>query len=276
MRKVILFTLLTFLFIVPGNKTFCQDTKESEKEKKSRVSLSLSADLVSRYIWRGSQYNGSSPNIQANVALNLGNFQIGNWSSYSLGGVNFVDEFDWFANYSFCKGMFTVQVTDYFFPNDTVNYDDFDYDEQRTGHVLEGMFMYNGTEKVPLSAFVAVNFYGADAAKIDDDPSSSEFNQKVGIQYSTYAEVDYTTAIKTIGLKVFLGVNLTNPKPPDPATGYIGETGYYGDKIGVVNLGLTVSKGIPITEKFTLPISATLISNPMSKKVYAVFAINFQ
>jgi len=276
MKNKFNFLILVLLMLFVGRSGFSQEAKKSEKKEKSWVSLDLSADLVSRYIWRGGQYNGSSPNIQPNIALNLGNFQIGNWSSYSLGGVNFIDEFDWFANYSFCKGMFTLQVTDYFFPNDTVNYDDFDYNEQRTGHVLEGMVSFNGTEKVPITVFVAVNFYGADAAKIDDNPSSSEFNEKTGIQYSTYAEIDYTTSIKSIGFKAFLGMNLTNPKPPDQETGYIGETGYYGDNIGLVNLGLTVSKDIPITDKFTLPISGSVILNPMSKKVYAVFAISFQ
>jgi hypothetical protein len=276
MKKKIKLSFVLILILILGAKAYSQEAEKAEAEKKSWISFDLSADLVSRYIWRGGQYNGSSPNIQPNIALNLGNFQIANWSSYSLGGVNFIDEFDWIVNYSFCKGMFTVQVTDYFFPNDTVDYNDFDYNDQRTGHVLEGMLSFNGTDKVPLSLFVAVNFYGADAARIDDNPSSSEFNQKTGIQYSTYAQIDYSTTVKTIGFKAFLGFNLTNPKPADPATGYIGETGYYGDKIGVVNLGITVSKGIPITDKFTLPISASVISNPMSKKVYGVFAINFQ
>ncbi|PLW96585.1 MAG: hypothetical protein C0591_08415 [Marinilabiliales bacterium] len=275
MKNLLLVSFMVFLLIILAVPIFCQEHEEIKKENNSWLSLEFNADLVSRYIWRGGQYNGSSPNIQPNIALNMGNFQIGSWSSYSLGGVNFISEFDWYLNYTFLKGMFTVQVTDYFFPNDTVNYNQFEYTEQRTGHVLEGMLTFNGTEKIPLSFLIAVNFYGADAAKIDDDPSSSDFNQKIGIQYSTYAELIYSTNIKSIGFDAFLGLNLTKPKPADPSTGYVGETGYYGDKIGVVNLGIKASKGIPISSKYELPISITLISNPMAKKIYGVFAINF-
>lgn len=272
MKKItFIFSFILILFVSKSN-CFSQENQNEE----SHISLDVSADLVSRYIWRGKQFGGSSPNIQPNLALNLGNFQIGNWSSYSLGGDNFVQEFDMFYNYTFFKKMFTITVTDYFFPNETVNYNYYDFKKTQTGHVFEGMISFNGTEKLPLSVFVGVNFYGADAIRLGDEPSSSDFNQRVGIQYSTYAEIAYSTSFKTVGVNAFLGLNLTNPKSADSETGFIGETGYYGDRIGVVNIGLTASKSIPITCKYSLPISISLITNPESKKVFAVFAINFQ
>lgn len=271
MKKQFSIFISLFILLISNYSAFSQE----EKGKEGLISMDISADLVSRYIWRGAQYGGSSPNIQPDIALNVGNLSIGSWSSYSLGGTNFVQEFDLYANYTFCKEMFTLTITDYFFPNDTVDYNYYDYKKNQTGHVFEGMLSFNGTEKVPLSAFVAVNFFGADAARLGDNPSSSDFNQWVGIQYSTYAEIDYATTIKTVDFKAFLGLNLTKPKPADSVTGFIGETGYYGDKIGVVNVGITASKGIPITDKYQLPISISLITNPESKKVFAVFAISF-
>jgi hypothetical protein len=271
MKKLFSLFISLFILLISNYSSFSQE----EKEKDGLVSMDISADLVSRYIWRGAQYGGSSPNIQPDIALNVGNMSLGSWSSYSLGGTNFVQEFDIYLSYTFLNEMFSVTVTDYFFPNDTVDYNYYDYKKNQTGHVFEGMLSFNGTEKVPLSAFVAVNFFGADAARLGDNPSNSDFNQWTGIQYSTYAEIDYSTTIKKVDFKAFLGMNFTKPKPADSLTGFIGEIGYYGDKIGVVNVGITASKGIPITDKYQLPISVSLITNPQSKKIFAVFAISF-
>ena len=271
MKKYSSIIICIILVVLGYTTTYSQEAKNKE----SLVSFDVSADLVSRYIWRGAQYGGSSPNIQPNIALNIGNFQIGNWSSYSLGGNNFVQEFDFFLSYTFCKEMFSITLTDYYFPDDTANYNYYDYKNTETGHVLEGAFSFNGTEKIPIGVMLAVNFYGADAIRLDDDPTSADFNERTGIQYSTYAEISYSTNIKTVGFDAFLGLNLTNPKKEDISSGYLGESGYYGDNIGVVNIGLTASKAIPVTDKYEIPVSVSLITNPQAKKVYAVFAISF-
>jgi hypothetical protein len=171
--------------------------------------------------------------------------------------------------------MFTVTLTDYYFPNDTANYNYYDFKNTQTGHVLEGMLGFNGTDKVPISLFVAVNLYGADAIRLNDDPASADFNERTGIQYSTYAEVSYSTNIKKVGFDVFLGMNLSQPKEENVTDGFIGESGYYGDNIGIVNLGLTARRAIPITDRYEIPVSVSLITNPQAKKVYAVFAISF-
>jgi len=272
MKKYVSIPILILLLFIGSGNCLAQD----EQKKDCKISFDVGADLVSRYIWRGAQYGGSSPNIQPNIALNLGNFQIGNWSSYSLGGNNFVQEFDFYAGYTFLDDMFTVMVTDYYFPDDTVDYNFYNYKKTQTGHVLEGLVSFNGTEKVPLSVMLAVNFYGGDAIRLYDDPSdTTTFNTRKGIQYSTYAEIGYSFIVKTINVDAFMGFNLTKPKAENTSTGFEGESGYYGDKIGIINIGLTASRGIPITKHYELPISVSLITNPESKKFYAVFAINF-
>ncbi|MBK7629177.1 MAG: hypothetical protein IPJ23_00235 [Ignavibacteriales bacterium] len=47
------------------------------------LSLTVSADLVSRYIWRGIDVN-DAVNIQPNLSLAVGGFSAGFWGSYSL------------------------------------------------------------------------------------------------------------------------------------------------------------------------------------------------
>ena len=263
--------LLTILFIGFSNFIFAQTSSVKDSNK---ISLNLGADLMSRYIWRGSEFGGNSPSIQPSMTLDYGNLELGAWGAYSLGGLNASQELDLYVNYNFFKKIFSLIVTDYFFPSETGNYQYFRYDKN-TGHVFEAGLSFNGTDKFPVSFSGYVNFYGADALTIGDDPSSTVFNQKTGIQYSNYFEIDYSNNIKNVDYNLFLGFTLSNPKKANLHTGYIGESGYYGTCPGVINLGITMQKSILITKNYSLPVTASLITNPQSEKVYMVFGLSF-
>lgn len=244
------------------------------QEGNTKVSLNAGADFMSRYIWRGAQFGGNAPSIQPSISLGAGNLEIGVWGAFSTAGANVGQEVDLYVSYSFFNEMFAATLTDYFFPAEGVDYDYFEYGKDKTAHILEGTLSFNGTEKLPLSLLLAVNFYGADAARINDDPNSADFNKKDGIQLSSYAELGYSTAVNDVNLDLFMGFNLIAPKKADPTTGYDGESGFYGKNRGLVNLGVTASKELAITDKFSLPIQASLITNPMDKKIYFVFGFS--
>lgn len=242
--------------------------------QESGAKLNLGADLMSRYVWRGTQFGGASPSLQPSLALTANNFEVGFWGAYSLGGQNTFQECDIYASYTFAKDLFTATLTDYFFPVDGGEYDYFDYNKNSTGHILEGTISFNGTEKFPISILFAMNFFGADAKKIVSDRNSTNFNEEDGIQHSSYLEFGYSTGISNVSLDLFAGFNLTSPEDKNLSTGYTGETGFYGSKAGLVNLGFTAGKEIAISEKFSLPVSASLITNPVSKSVFLVFGIS--
>jgi hypothetical protein len=249
MRKIkISFALIAVISMI-SMQSFAQDD-----EKGSPFSLSL--DLMSRYVWRGTDY-GAGPSIQPGVEYSKGGFAVGAWGAYTF-NKSASQEFDLYACYTI-KDMFTILVTDYFFPNEVTGYNYFDYKESTTGHVFEGTLCFNGTDKVPLSVFVATNFYGADAKHINSDGSTGK------IMYSTYAEVGYSFKY----VDVFMGVNCT------AADTAIGETGYYGNSVGVVNLGATFSKSIKLGSKFSLPLTISVITNPQAEKVYLVGGFSF-
>ncbi len=272
MKKNYFIIVLSALIVFPFYALFAQNENSDIKTGKSKVSFG--ADFVSRYIWRGMQLGGNAPNIQPAITYNYGGFEAGVWGSFSLAGSNYSDEVDLYVSQSFANQMFTITLTDYFFPVEFGTYKYFDYRKDSTGHVFEGAFTYNGFEKFPLTAMIAVNFYGADAARIESDPGNNEFNQKTGIQYSTYLELGYPFKVSSIDFDTFIGFNLTTPKKADNSTGYVGETGFYGDRIGVVNLGFTASKAIQITKKFAMPVNLSLITNPLSGKIFFVFGIS--
>lgn len=244
-------------------------------ESKSKIETDFSADLMSRYVWRGLQFGGCSPSIQPALTFSKGGFELGAWGAYSLGGINPSQELDLYLTYTFLDEAFSATVTDYFFPVENFNYDYFDFKKASTGHVLEGMLSFNGTEKIPFSLLAAVNFYGADASKIVSDSTSVDFNKSSGIQFSNYLELGYSKSFENFDFEAFAGYTFTNPQDADTISGYIGESAYYGGKSGLINLGVKFSKELKISSDFSLPVSLQFITNPRDKKIYFVFGMTF-
>ncbi len=235
--------------------------------------LDLSVDFMSRYVWRGTAF-GNSPSIQPTLAFTKGNFEIGAWGAFSTNGIVASQELDFYLSYSFSDAL-SITITDYFFPTDGAVHNYWEYNEDKTGHIFEGALSFAGTEKIPVGVLVGVNFYGADAITLVDDPNSAEFNQKDGIQYSTYLELSWSGECKNgTALDAFAGMTLNSPAEADNATGFIGETGFYGNTMGFVNIGVTASKELEITDKFNLPVSCSLITNPMAENIYMVFGFS--
>jgi hypothetical protein len=221
------------------------------------TSFNTGVDLMSRYVWRGLNLGGSSPSIQPTLEYAAGNFTIGTWGAFSMSDGLTVQETDLYLSYNI-KDMFTLTMTDYFLPDETLDKNNyFEFDEDSTGHVLEGSISFDGTEKIPFTFFAAINFWGADARKADGKK-----------QYSTYIELGFNGTCKEIDYNLFAGFT---PNSPDEEKG---ETGFYGNKAGFINLGITISKEIQITDKFSLPVTTSFIINPQAENVFLVFGIS--
>lgn len=224
----------------------------------TQTSFNAGVDLMSRYVWRGMNLGGSSPSIQPTLEYSAGSFTIGTWGAFGMSDGVVMQETDLYLSYTF-KEMVSLTLTDYFLPVDTIasnNY--FEFDESKTGHLLEGSLSFNGTEKIPFTFMAAVNFWGADALKADGKK-----------QFSTYFELGYNGSCKDMDYNIFAGITPNNPDEEK------GESGFYGEKAGLVNLGLTVSKEIKITELFSLPLTSSFIINPMAENVFLVVGISF-
>lgn len=245
-RKIFTFILATFL------------TTGSLLAQDSKGDLSFGADLMSRYIWRGTQFS-TGPVIQPGIEYSKGGFAIGAWGSYAYNGDNDGAEADIYVSYTFADELFTATLTDYFFPTDdiAVNNSYFDYKKESTGHIFEGTLAFNGTEGFPISIMAAMNFWGA-----DQDANGDQ-------QYSVYIELGHSFTYKDIDIDLFAGFT------PIDADEEKGESGFYGDTAGFVNMGFTASKEVAITEKFSLPLSASVIANPMAENLFLVFGLSF-
>ncbi len=240
--------------MVFGFTTNMNAQNDSIKAKENPFSISCS--LMSRYVWRGSDL-GASPSIQPGFEYSNHGLTIGAWGAYAINFQGY-QESDLYLGYTFFKDMFSATVTDYYFQSDLLSQNYFDYKKNTTGHVYELTLAFNGFKNIPLSIMIATNIYGADAKKINSDGS-------IGAnQYSTYGEVSYSFKY----IDVFMGTNFTKVDRSR------GESGYYGDYIGIVNLGFTMTKDIKISNNFNLPLSLSLITNPQAEKIFIVAGIS--
>jgi len=250
MRKIYI-TVLSCLILL----TISSKLSFSQEKNNDGLKLDLKSDFMSRYIWRGLQLGGAYPSIQPTLELSKGNFAIGAWGAFSTSGLQ-SQEVDLYVNYTFANDMFTFTLYDYFFPCDTSAYNYFNYKKDETTHIFEASLKFNGTESLPLSILVSSNIYGNDARKADGK-----------MVYSTYAELGYEFKINETNVNTFLGASLNTPG--DDITGYYGNT-----KAGIINLGITASKELTISDKFSLPVTTSFVFNPDAKKVFFVFGFN--
>ena len=252
MRNTILSIFSLILFIFSSSNSWAQTDSTVTQNP-----ISISVDLMSRYVWRGSDF-GASPSIQPGIEYSNSGFTVGAWGAYAINYQGY-QESDLYVGYTFYKDMFTVMLTDYYFQSDTKNVNYFDYNKDSTGHDFEASVIFNGTENLPLKFMLAVNIYGADSKRINSDGTEGD------IQHSTYAELTYSFKY----FDLFAGANLTAPDTDK------GETGFYGNYRGLVNLGLTATKNIKITKDYSLPITISIITNPQAEKVYFVAGLSF-
>lgn len=242
--------------IIGINFLFCSFAFGQDTESKQIKNLDVSVDLMSRYVWRGTDF-GQSPSIQPGLSYSLKGFVFGGWGAFTTNNPG-IQEADLYLSYNI-KDVVTLSLTDYFFPNELASNQRYFYYGDSTEHVFEASFTLNQTDKIPFSILLAMNFYGGDAYRINSDGSQGS------IQYSSYAELSY--AYKN--LNAFVGFNITKPNTT------IGESGYYGSKPGFVNVGLTVNKDIKISDKYSLPLNVSIITNPQAEKIFLVAGFSF-
>lgn len=266
--------VISFLFVFGWVPTLlghaCDSTDKKACDTTSKIDFTISADLVSRYIWRGTDY-GNSPAVQPTLAVEWNGFELGSWGSYGFSSYSMkvndsvteemghFAEIDWYLSYKF--KWFTLMVYDYFTmngmnPNSGNNY--FDFKNSTTGHTLEGSLTFEGPDPWPVTCMVSTLFYGADK----DQDSTGTYGLGTKNNFSTYVELGYTYTVPKIEveLKPFIGASLKG-------------SGWYGPDPGIINVGLTASKEIPITRRYGLPVEASIIANPKAGSMFLVFGI---
>jgi hypothetical protein len=271
-RALIVSMILVMIFI--SNHLIAQ-----EKKCKMPFKLNVSADFVSRYIWRGMDF-GNSPSIQPTLSFNLGEFELGYWGAVAL--INNYVESDLYMKYS-VKG-FSLTLYDYYIPALSTELNDNRYSfckspskiefdtttgqnlTKYTTHTIEAYLQYKGPEKFPISVLVGTYIYGNDKTAVDSVFTDSKLLQSVNFKnrFSSYIELGYSFAIKENNFDVFVGATPFSSAYSTPV--------YKGD-FAVVNMGVTGYRNIKITEKFDLPLKASVIFNPQASNIFFVLGL---
>ena len=211
------------------------------------LETTIGTDVVSQYVWRGQDLGGVS--VQPTLGLAYKGLSLSAWGSAGLSNPADTREFD--LTLAYTVGGFNIGVTDYWFNAglDPLNRY-FAYAADCTNHVFEANVGYD-------FGFASLqwytNFAGNDGLTPDEKRA-----------YSSYVEVNVPFVLG--------GVDWTATAGAVPfATDFYGVEGF-----GVVNVALTASKDIRITDSFSIPVFAQVAANPYSKNAFFVFGITLQ
>ncbi len=213
------------------------DTLFAQSESSPKVTVAANADIVSRYIWRGLDF-GHAPSIQPTVAVQWNDFKLGAWGAYKLTGEG-AQETDFYLSKT--VGFATFAIWDYFSFNDTAKFDFFNYKQKTTAHLLEAQLLLTGGTALPFNLFTSYFFHGSDLSK------------------SLYFELQYEHKYKLADLLVFAG--------------YQAKGNYYASSAGFVNIGCTLKRPVPVTDRLSFPVYLSFIVNPANKVPYLVVGI---
>ena len=236
MKKIVLFALGMAMSMT----TFAQD----------EVETTISADVVSSYIWRGQELGSVA--LQPTLGVGYKGLSLTAWGSTGLTNPADTKEFDFTLAYTL--GGFNIGVTDYWFSAMPAGGDPdgryFKYDAHGTNHVFEGFVGYDfGVASVAWYT----NFAGADGV-----------NKKGKRAYSSYFEVAAPFKLATCDWQATAGA-------VPHATDYYGTSGF-----AVINLALRATKEIKVTNSFSIPIFGEVVGNPCSQKAYLVFGLTLR
>ncbi|HOP49959.1 MAG TPA: hypothetical protein PK887_04985 [Ignavibacteriales bacterium] len=227
-------------------------------QEQSLVSFNYGADVVSRYIWRGMEFGENTPHIQpwGGFTFNLGKagqIDFGFWASYGLsseGSKYSENDLNFKYSYNADFGTIALTLNDYYYPY-LSNFSNFKKDGNG-GHTAEAGLVFDGSENFPIHILVSTNFYNQ-ALLANGDKENA-----------LYAEVGYKFKLNDVELSPIVGVAQGESIWHQVTT----------DKFEVINVGITASKEIKISNEFSLPTAVSWIWNPHLKKTYTVFKIS--
>ena len=209
-----------------------------------KCEASVSADFVNQYVWRGQELGQVS--VQPTLELGYKGFSLSAWGNVGVSDPDDTKELDLTASYSL--GNFTVGVTDYWTNDSEPRY--FLYDSHRTSHVFEAFAGYD-------FGVAAINWYtnfaGADGVDKHGDRA-----------YSSYLELTAPFSLAGLEWNAELGM-------VPYATSY-----YDTDGFAVTHASLRAIKEIVVTDKFSIPLFASIVANPRAQKAYFVFGFTLR
>ncbi len=208
-----------------------------------KFEVSLEAELVSRYIWRGIDLE-SGASIQPSITLGWKGFYLSAWGNTSITPFD-LNEVDITLGYNI--GNFTVEVTDYWWDDGDAKFGDYKND-----HSFDVNFSYYISEKIPLTLSTAVMFYGDSNPETEKNKISAYFNAAYDINCP-------------------YGIVLT------ASIGATTKSFNYIDRSvrGITDIALKATKEIKVGRNYSIPIYTQAIFSPVVDKAYLILGVIF-
>jgi len=219
---------------------FLAVTSALSAQESKKLSLDAGADVVSSYVWRGMYQTGVS--IQPSVGISACGFQLGAWGSTDFSTT--AKELDFALSYRI--GGFSVGITDYWWSGEGAS-----YFKESGSHYLEGNIGYTFGEAFPLAISVGTMISG------DGDKSIADGKR----QYSTYFSAGYPFRVRETDCEISVGVSPWK--------------GMYSKSFDVCSISAKISRGLPLSARYSLPVFVELIFSPSNDNAYLVFGLSF-
>lgn len=176
----------------------------------------------------------SNASIQPTVTFSSERFAVGGWGSAGSDGYL---EADLFAKYQFDFGLW-LGLTDYYFPSIENGNDYFDVSKETGSHAFEinveyGITGFNITGNYILNKAGGAGSQGSDM----------------------YFETDYSYK----NFRIFVG----------GGNGWHSQSGNFN----ITNIGIGITKDIPISATLSFPVKGSIVLNPNTQKCYVVAGI---
>jgi hypothetical protein len=207
------------------------------------VEVTISADVVNQYIWRGQDLGNSA--FQPTLGIAYKGLSLSAWGSTGITEASDTKEFDLTLGYTI--GGLNIGVTDYWFNTPNERY--FAYSAHETSHVFEANVGYD-FEIASLNWYT--NFAGNDGVNKDGKRA-----------YSSYFEANVPFKLAACEWTATIG-----------AVPYA--TSFYSDVNGfvVTNIGIKATKDIKVNDHFSIPIFAGITANPSTEKTFFIFGVS--
>ena len=215
----------------------------------NQVTVNTGVDFYNRYVWRGLDI-ANTPSVQPSLSVGYAGLELGTWGAYTLSNESSdCDEIDFWLSYTLPlqNGVsFSLIATDYYFPN--AGMDLFDFDDNGDGaHTVELGLAFTGPESFPIGLSGFMNVY--------NDGGNN-----------TYFQLDYPFTVGETEMGLFCGAAGGSADNPD----------YYGtENFNAINVGISASREIKVSETFSLPLNMALIINPREEISHLVVGMSF-
>ena len=214
-------------------KVSAQDETAGEE---SSSPFSVGVDVVSDYVWRGTELSG--PSFQPSLKFTKGNFTAGVWGSFNFIGT--YGEADPYLSYTAPFGL-TIGMTDYY---------------------LTSTDFFNVSDTAGAHGFEINAGYSAKGFSINANYILNEAPALGTMGGDIYVQLGYAYKNFNVFLGGGNGWHTLNDDNGD-------------DKFNICNIGLGATKEIKVSDSFTIPVFGQVILNPDTKQFFVVIGLSF-